>query len=251
MKTQDARIVVFGGDRPRTTAPVGSTSTRGTVQGRGDTRRQRDEYGDEYQGDPNSMSRRTDSRPRGSRYDIEDDCDEGQTSQTNRRATSTPRRTSHQPDVTQGNETSFRQLVDIMSLPKPALQTFNGDPMMYHIFMNSFNTCIDAADVSDASKLNRLFELCQGKARTLINTCALMQPPSRGYKHAKDLLRERFGDDYVISEAWVSKITAGPPVKANNIDSLQSFTDDVRGCVETLRSMDRLAEVDTRSRLLG
>ena len=52
MKTQDARIV-FGSDRLRTTAPVGSTSTRGTVQGRGDTRRQRDEYGDEYQGDPN------------------------------------------------------------------------------------------------------------------------------------------------------------------------------------------------------
>ena len=39
IKTQDARIVVFGSDRLRTTAPVGSTSTRGTVQGHGDTRR--------------------------------------------------------------------------------------------------------------------------------------------------------------------------------------------------------------------
>ena len=33
--------------------------------------------------------------------------------------------------------------------------------------MNAFDTCIDSADVTDAAKLNRLLELCQGKARAV------------------------------------------------------------------------------------
>ena len=121
--------------------------------------------------------------------------------------------------------------------------------MQYHVFMNSFMTCIDSANVTDASKLNRLLELCQGKARAVLTPCALGDPRS-GYKRAKTLLQQRFGNDYVIIEAWVGKICNGPPIKPNNIDSLQTFTDDVRACVETLRSMKLIQEVDTRSRLV-
>ena len=168
-----------------------------------------------------------------------------------RHTTSTPRGVIHEPAQISNvsHDESFRQLVDLMNLPKVSMMTFDGDPMQYHIFMNAFNTCIDSANVPPASKLNRLFELCKGKARTVINPCALGDATA-GYERAKKLLKERFGDDYVISEAWVSKITSGPDVKGNNSDSLQAFTDDVRGCVETLRSMDRLQEVDTRSRLV-
>ena len=48
----------------------------------------------------------------------------------------------------------------------------------------------------------------------------------------------------------MSRIAAGPPVKANNMDYLQSFTGDVKRSVETLRSMKELTEVDTRSWLV-
>ena len=103
--------------------------------------------------------------------------------------------------------------------------------------------------MSDAIKLNKLFELCEGKALTVIKPCALMQPVE-GYVKARLLLKERFGNDFVISEAWVNKITCDIPVKPNSAESLQEFADDVRGCVETLRAMNRLDEVDTRGRLV-
>ena len=48
----------------------------------------------------------------------------------------------------------------------------------------------------------------------------------------------------------MSKIVNGPPVRPNNLDSLQTFTDDVRAFVGTLRAMNLLTEVDTRSRLV-
>ena len=138
---------------------------------------------------------------------------------------------------------------DLISMPKPTPMSFSGDPMQYHMFINSFITNVDSKNVSDATKLCRLFELCQGKARTTINPCALGDA-SRGYARAKQLLKERFGDDYVISEAWIKKICGGSVVKANSGESSQAFADEVRDCVETLRSMNQLHEVDTRSRLV-
>ena len=115
-----------------------------------------------------------------------------------------PNASVYQPSFTssQGTDKSFKQLVDLMSLPKPNLLTFSGDPLSYHTFMNAFDTCIDSADVTDAAKLNRLLELCQGKARAVIKSCTLKEP-SAGYAQARQRLRERFGDSFVIFEAWV------------------------------------------------
>ena len=161
-----------------------------------------------------------------------------------------PHVTAFQPTLpSQGNENALRQIVDLISLPKPNLMTFSGDPLSYHMFLNAFDTCIGQADVSDAAKLNRLLELCQGKARAVIKSCALKEPTA-GYQRARQLLDSRFGDAFVISEAWVRKIVDGPAIKPNNTESLQTFTDDVRDCVETLTSMKLLNEVDTRSRLV-
>ena len=101
-----------------------------------------------------------------------------------------------------------------------------------------------------ASKLNRLLELCTGKAYAAIKSCAVSKDAVEAYARARKLLKTRFGDDYVISEAMVKKIVHGPEIRQNNADAIQDFTDSVRDCVETLHSMDRLAEVDTRSRLV-
>ena len=146
------------------------------------------------------------------------------------------------------NQLQSLQTLDILCLPKPELSSFDGNPVNYHFFMNAFNTCIDATAVSEAVKLNRLFELCKGKALTLIKPCAVMNPVE-GYSKARTLLAERFGNEYVIAEAWVTRIIDGSPIK-NNGPSLQDFLDEIRCCTETLRYMGRLDEVDSRLRLV-
>ena len=142
-----------------------------------------------------------------------------------------------------------QQMLDLMSLPKPQLIQFDGDPLNFHVFLSMFDSCVHNSNISQSAKLNRLFELCQGKALRLIKPCALMAP-DQGYIRARELLNERFGDDFEITEAYVKKIVAGPPIKGNNITALQEFRDDVRSCTETLRAMGKLDEVDTRSRLV-
>ena len=141
-----------------------------------------------------------------------------------------------------------QQLMDMMSMPRPQLMTFDGDPLKFHLFMSMFDSCVHNANISDAGKLNRLFELCKGKALKVIEPCALNV--YNGYAEARYLLYSRFGNDFDIAERYVQKIVSGGQISGSKPSALQEFADDVRGCAGTLRAMNRLDEVDTRSRLV-
>lgn len=39
-------------------------------------------------------------------------------------------------------------------------------------------------------------------------------------------------------------------MKPNNGEALQDLTDELRGCIEMLRAMDRLNEIDTRTSMV-
>ena len=138
-------------------------------------------------------------------------------------------------------------MVDAIKLPKTSLKTFSGNPLDYWIFIKAFDSTVGQSTVEDADKLNRLLEYCTGKAEKVISPCAIMDP-SKGYKEARKLLKRRFGDDHVISNAWIKKIVEGPVLKPNKADELQDLADDVQCCLETLNAMNKLAEVESQDR---
>ena len=143
------------------------------------------------------------------------------------------------------DEPRLLQMINIMQLPKAELMTFNGDPLEFWMFMRSFDNSIGNAAIDDSAKLNRLFQYCKGEALKVIKCCAVMSP-SEGYAKAKALLKERFGDDYKISEMWVKKVTEGAIIRHGEGRSLQELADDLRSCKETLEAMNKLEEIDTR-----
>ena len=113
------------------------------------------------------------------------------------------------------------------------------------MFMRSFDNSIGSAAIDDSAKLNRLFQYCKGEALKVIKCCAVMSP-SAGYVKARALLKERFGDDYKISDMWVKKVTEGPVVRHGEGRCLQELADNLRSCKETLEAMNKLDEIDTR-----
>ena len=115
--------------------------------------------------------------------------------------------------------------------------------------MSSFDSCVGCTSVSDAVKLNRLFEDCTGNAAKVIKSCALMHP-SKGHQQARRLLYERFGNDYRISQTWISKVTEGSVHRPHNGEDVQDFTDDVRGCIETPKARDKLHEIYSHTRMV-
>ena len=142
------------------------------------------------------------------------------------------------------DEPRLLQMINIMQLPKAELMTFSGDPLDFWVFMRRYDNSIGSAALSDSAKLNRLFQFCKGEALKVIKCCAVMSP-SEGYARARVLLKERFGDDYKISEMWVRKVTEGPVIRYGEGHRLQEMADDLRSCKETLGAMNKLEEIDT------
>jgi hypothetical protein len=146
------------------------------------------------------------------------------------------------------NDTRMHQqsLVDSLQRPKIELMTFDGDPLKYWPFIRAFTNAVDSKSDDDGSKLNSLMQYCSGKARSLLQ-CCLVKEPTEGYRLAWELLKERFGNNDVISQAWIAKILDRPKIK--NTQGLQTFADELRTCRETLLTMGYLNELETRRSL--
>ena len=141
-----------------------------------------------------------------------------------------------------------RKMIDAMQLPKCELQRFDGDPLQFWLFIRSFDAAVGNTSVDDNVKLNRLLHYCTGDALAVIHSCVVMEPKA-GYQKARELLRDRFGNDYRISECWVQKLTEGPRVAPGDKRAIQGLADDLRSCTLALTAMGKLEEIDTKRSL--
>jgi len=152
-----------------------------------------------------------------------------------------PRQTDNIDVVMQQQQRMF----DMMQLPAVELTEFDGNPLQYYLFIRQFKNSVEYQTIPDGHKLARLFRYCTGKARKVIESCAVMEP-SEGYTKAMKLLRERFGDKYKLSEAWIAKVTNGPLIGSRDGEKLQEFADDLTNCVQSLRASGLLGEINTQ-----
>ena len=82
---------------------------------------------------------------------------DGATIETLNQEKSTNQAAPTQPDkeVPASSVLLQQQMLDLLTLPKPQLMTFDGNPLNFHMFLNVFDSCIHVANISDAAKLNR------------------------------------------------------------------------------------------------
>ena len=57
------------------------------------------------------------------------------------------------------------------------------------------------------------------------------------------MLKDRFGNEHDISEAWINKIVTRSDIRDNK--ALRDYADDLRNCRETLNTMGKLSEINT------
>ena len=110
--------------------------------------------------------------------------------------------------------------------------------------MRAFDNKVERVISDPSSKLARLVQLCTGEAARVIQGCMLMHP-ERGYARARQLLKDRFGDEFVITELWGQcLLSVGARVP------LPEFADELRACYKSLFALDALEELQPQSNLL-
>jgi len=67
---------------------------------------------------------------------------------------------------------------------------------------------------------------------------------------AKKLLEERFGEKYMVSNAWIDKLSEGPPINLNDHEALLDLADDFESCELTLTVVGRLNQINNEDKML-
>ena len=152
--------------------------------------------------------------------------------------------------VLQDGQIHQQRLIESVTLPQADLMKFDGNPLKYWEFWRSFENSVDKTSVEDSIKLTRLLHFCTGDAHKLLHACLVMEP-SEGYRKAKQMLKDRFGNPYRIADAWMQRVTQGNKIAPNNKKAIQDMADELNICVQTLEAMGYKSELSPQSVLLA
>ncbi len=141
-----------------------------------------------------------------------------------------------------------RQLIDMLNAPKIEIPSFDGNPLKYHAFICAFQENVERVVKDGSSRLMRLAQHCTGKAGALVESCLVMNCKI-GYSEARKLLKERFGDPFVIAHAWIDKVTSNNCIKDDDFQAIQDLADELRVCHITLEAIGAMGEANTQTNL--
>ena len=132
----------------------------------------------------------------------------------------------------------------IISLPVQEPPTFNVSYFDYPIFMRAFETIIESRVSVDKERLYFLNKYTSGKANDVIKGFVTLNSGD-GYKRAKGLLSQPFGDPHRVSDAYKVRLRKWPQIQAGNSNGLQTFSDFLGQCEEAMKSMEFMNDLDS------
>ena len=135
------------------------------------------------------------------------------------------------------------ELLNAIHLPKLELCSYDGNPLRYYEFMTAFDETVDSVATTGSAKLSRLVSYTTGEARKAIQSCLVLGGEA-GYKLARRTLKERCGDDLTISQAIISSLRDGPPVKS--AADTRSLADQLVDCNVVLTRLGNTHEIESQ-----
>ena len=129
------------------------------------------------------------------------------------------------------------------TLPPREIPTFNGDPLEYRSFIRAFEYGIENKIKSSKDRIYYLEQFTSGEPNDLVRSCMHMEP-ERGYEHARQLLKKKYGDEYKIGMAYIEKAMSWPAIKSEDSSALDSFSVFLTGCRNTMEDIDYMKEMD-------
>ena len=130
-------------------------------------------------------------------------------------------------------------------LPYLTLTKFSGDPIEYVTIMRTFESQIEACLESFSTRLHYLEQYLDKDPREVIKGCLFMEP-AMGYLAAKRLLDDKYGDPYVISNAYLKRIAEWLNIKNRDDDRLATFLGQR---VNAMTSLSHLGIIEHRQNL--
>ncbi len=134
-------------------------------------------------------------------------------------------------------------LANLSHTPPIEITKFTGDPKDYLRFVTRFSDQVLSQPIQESKKLSRLMQYLDGKAKEAVERYEGMG--SGALLDALSVLKYRFGQPYMIVDAFIVSIVKGPSIANGDGKSLQKLADKCQSVLKTLESMRSLNEINT------
>ena len=123
----------------------------------------------------------------------------------------------NQPDMVTMMSKLLRQQADV------DIDIFTSDPVDYNYFIAVFDEVVEKKIDDPRGRLTRLTKYTDGQPNEMIKHC-IQQPAAVGYKNARSLLEEKYGNPHQILAAYHKEIKSWPQIKpANGIAHIKFY----------------------------
>lgn len=133
-------------------------------------------------------------------------------------------------------------------LPELTIPTFKGDPLEYKSFIRSIEHGVEDRTGDSRDRLQFLLQYTSGQPHELVKSCIHMES-SAGYAKAKEMLKEFYGDDYKIAEAYIKEALDWQTIKSEDGAALQSFALFLTGCCNTMTDISYMEDLDNTANI--
>ena len=101
------------------------------------------------------------------------------------------------------------KLLRQQAAPEVDIDVFTGEPTKYHYFLAVFEEVVEKKVDDARGRLTRLIKYTDGEPKEMIKHC-IQQPANIGYKNARSLLEQKYGNPHSIIAAYRKEIKAWP-----------------------------------------
>ena len=134
---------------------------------------------------------------------------------------------------------TFAASMSLIRLPAPEPTVFDGNPLKYNDWSIAFKALIEDKRISEGDKIHYLKRYVSGPAREVISGYLLLRSDS-AFERAKALLEERYGNQFIVTEAFRDKLEAWPKIHERDDNSLRRFSDFLNQCHAAMLDMKGL-----------
>ena len=164
-----------------------------------------------------------------------------------------------QPQASTANVDTITSIVTAIAdsfsmsrLPAPEPTVFSGEPMHYPDWKSSFHALIHRRNLPSSDKMYYLKRYVSGSAKEAINGLFL-QNSSEAYERAWDILDERFGHPFIVTNAYRDKLRKWPKIGIKDHQGLRRFADfltSVETAMQAIEDLNVLNDYKENQKLL-
>ena len=143
-------------------------------------------------------------------------------------------------------ESVTRTLADALALNRLPLQeppVFAGDPLAYPTWRSAFNFLIERKNIQASEKLLYLQRYIGGQAREAVAGFFLLRDQG-AYDQAMAVLEQRFGNSYVVSQAFRTKLAEWPQLKNRDCLGVRRLSYFLQQCAVAAKEVGGLSILD-------